>query len=314
MSKKPKLSDVPGIGPKMEEKLRDAGVKTPLKLSRADPAKLAAKIDGLSEKRAATLIEAAKGLIQAAEEGPAKEEKPKKAAPKKKPVEKEAKAEKPKAAPKKKAAEKPKKAPKKEPGPKPPKKETPKKKPEPEPPKKKAPKKKPPKKKKTEKPKKVTKKKEEPLTHDTLVEPRIWKLTQYKKRRQPKFVHEQAHRWIRVKKSWRKVRGIDNPARQKKKGRAILVSAGYRKPRSARGIHPSRYLEVLVYKPEDLDGLNPDLHAIRIGGTVGNRKRQAILNKADSMLLRVLNPGVPEFVEEEELFEELEGLEDLEVD
>jgi hypothetical protein len=36
------------------------------------------------------------------------------------------------------------------------------------------------------------------------------------------------------------------------------------------------------------------------------RKRQEILKKADAMLLRVLNPGTPEAVGEEELFSELD--------
>ncbi len=307
MSKKPKLGDIPGIGPKIEEKLREAGIKTPLKLSRADPVKLAAKVNGLSEKKAATLIEAAKKIIQAQEaDKQAKEEKPKKTVKKEKPKKKAPKVEEPKVAPKKKTTkkveEKPEAAPKKQ--------ET-----KPEPPKKEAPKKKrkPSKRKQAEKPKKVTKK-QEPLTRETLVDPRLWRIAYEKRRRQPKFHHEQAHRWVRVKRSWRKVRGIDSATREKRKGRPIMVSAGYRKPRKARGIHPSRYIEVLVHRPEELKGLDPELHAVRIGGTVGNRKRQEIISQADAMLIRVLNPGAAETVEEEELFADLEGIEDLEVD
>jgi nucleotidyltransferase/DNA polymerase involved in DNA repair len=52
MSKKPQLSDISGIGEKLEEKLREAGIKTVLNLSRADAAKLADKVDGLGEKGA----------------------------------------------------------------------------------------------------------------------------------------------------------------------------------------------------------------------------------------------------------------------
>lgn len=297
MSKKPKLGDIPGIGPKMLEKLQEVGIKTPLKLSRADPAKLAAKVAGLSEKKAAELIEAAKKLLPPETEKPKKEEKPKKKAPAKK-------EEAPKERPKKKAA--------------PPKEEKPKKK---APPKKeavppvKAPKKKkkPKKKAPAKKPKKVTKK-EEPLSKDTLVEPRLLRIANKMRKRQPKFRHEQAHRWIRVKDSWRKPRGIDSATREKRKGRIAMVSTGYRKPRKARGIHPSGYIEVLVHRTEDLEGLNPDLHAVRIAATVGQRKRQAIISQADILLLRVLNPGVTETYEEEELFADLEGIDDLEVD
>ena len=98
MSKKPELSDLPGLGPKLEEKLREAGVKTVLNLSRAKADKLAAKVDGLSESRAETLIAAAQEALPS-EPAPKKEAKPKKAEAKaEKPKKKaEPKAEKPKA-------------------------------------------------------------------------------------------------------------------------------------------------------------------------------------------------------------------------
>ncbi|MFX0106856.1 MAG: 50S ribosomal protein L32e [Candidatus Hodarchaeota archaeon] len=273
MSEKPELTDIPGLGPKMAEKLIEANIKTVAKLSKSAPDKLAAKISGLSEASAAKLIDAAKELVSSA---PA--EKPK-----------------PKAKPKKKAEEapvKPKKKPKVEEKPKP----------------KKA-------KPKTEKkPKAKPKKKKEVKqvqARDQLHDARMLRIAREKRRRQPKFRHEQAHRWKRVSDSWRKVRGIDSATREKRKGRVAMVSSGYRKPRSVRGVHPSRYIEVHVNRPADLEGLDGEIHAIRIGSTVGLKKRQDILKKADSMLLRVLNPGAPEVLEEEELFTDLG---DLEVD
>jgi large subunit ribosomal protein L32e len=291
MSKKPTLTDIPGLGPKLEEKLREAGVKTVAKLSKSNPEKLAAKVDGLSEAKAATLVKAALKLAPP----PKTEEKPKKKAPPKKAAEK--KPAKPKAvkkAPKKKAEEPKvaKKAPKK-------KDLTVEKKPKKKVPKKKAPKKKP------KKPVRDIPKR------DTLIDQRLLRIAKEKRRRQPKFRHEQAHRWIRVSDSWRKVRGIDSATREKRKGRITMVSSGYRKPKAVRGLHPSRFIEVHVSRPADLEGLDPEIHAIRIGGSVGMRKRQDIIKKADSMLLRVLNPGAPEAVDEADLFTDLD---DLEVD
>jgi len=88
MSKKPTLTDVPGLGPKMEKKLREAGVKTVAKLSKSAPEKLAGKVDGLSEAGAAKLIDAAQKMVSPPAEKPKKapkkpEAKPKKAAKKK---------------------------------------------------------------------------------------------------------------------------------------------------------------------------------------------------------------------------------------
>ncbi len=285
MSKKPKLVDLPGLGPKMEEKLVEAGIKTVLNLSRAKADKLAAKVDGLSEAGAAKLIATAQealGASEPAKKTPAKETKPEKAEPK--PAKPKAKKKEPAKSPAKPKAkeEKPKKA-----------------KPKPKA-KKKAPEKKP-----------TKKKAPEPAARETRVDMRLLRIAKKKRRRQPKFRHEQAHRWIRVSDSWRKLRGIDSATREKRKGRIAMVSSGYRKPRAVRGLHPSLYHEVLVYRPADLEGLDPDVHAVRIGGSVGLRNRQEIIKRAETMLLRILNPGVPEVLEEDELFSELD---DLEVD
>ena len=280
MSKKPELADVPGIGGKLEEKLREAGIKTVLNLSRAKPEKLAEKVDGLSEKRAESFIAEAQKLLGAKEEKkPAKkkEEKPKKATAKpkaeKKPTKKE---EKPKT--KAKAEPKPKKKAK---------------------PKAEKPKPKPKKKAKVEVPARVK-----------AVDQRVLRIAQQKKKQMPQFRHEQAHRWIRVSDSWRKVRGIDSATREKRKGRIAMVSSGNRTPKAVRDLHPSLYKEVHVHRPADLEGLDPEIHAVRIAAAVGGRKRQDILDAADKKNLYVLNPGTKEEIDEEDLFMDL----DLEVD
>jgi large subunit ribosomal protein L32e len=118
MAKKPKLSDVQGVGPAMEEKLRDAGIKTVLSLSKMDPKKLSEKVDGVGESSAKSFISEAKKLLPKDESKLKKKaDKPKKKAesktekPKKKKAEAKTKPEKPKtkkAAPKKKAKKTPK--------------------------------------------------------------------------------------------------------------------------------------------------------------------------------------------------------------
>ncbi len=310
MSKKVALTDVPGVGPAIEAKLRESGIKTVHALSKANPEKLAQKIDGLSEAGAGKIISAAKSLLPEGPKKGAKKAEEKAEAPKAKPKVKEAK---PKAKPKK--AEAKAEAPKTT-------KSTEKKKP----PKKKsvsAKKKEPsleaktvakPKKSKEPKAAKAKKEAEVPERPGPVIDQRLFRIAVAKKKRKPKFDHEQAHRWVRVSNRWRKVRGIDSVTRVRRKGRIALVSPGYRSPKSVRGLHPSGYIEALVHKPSDLEHLNPDVHAVRIAGSVGLRKRQVILDKAESDMFRILNPGLPESIAEEDLFEELEGLDDVEVD
>jgi large subunit ribosomal protein L32e len=56
-------------------------------------------------------------------------------------------------------------------------------------------------------------------------------------------------------------------------------------------MHPSGFLEVRVFTPDELTGIDPACYAIRIGASVGGRKRAIILEKANSAGLKVLNPG-----------------------
>jgi large subunit ribosomal protein L32e len=54
----------------------------------------------------------------------------------------------------------------------------------------------------------------------------------------------------------------------------------------------------------DLDKVDPEVNAIRIGGTVGKRKRIEILALAIEKGVRILNPGEETESEEESEIEE----------
>ncbi len=124
------------------------------------------------------------------------------------------------------------------------------------------------------------------------------------KLKRPKFVRQESWRYIRLKPNWRKPKGKDSKMRLQVKGWPPLVKVGYRTPRTYRGLHPSGYKEVLVYRPDDLEGLNPEVHAVRIAGSVGMRKRLVILEEAEKLGLKVLNP--PTLAEEAEEVEVVE--------
>jgi large subunit ribosomal protein L32e len=89
--------------------------------------------------------------------------------------------------------------------------------------------------------------------------------------------------------SWRKPRGQHNKQREQKKAKGALPKPGFGSPVSVRGMHPSGFYDVLVYSADDLEGLNPKTHAVRISANVGNRKRSGIQEKALSAGLKVLN-------------------------
>jgi large subunit ribosomal protein L32e len=129
------------------------------------------------------------------------------------------------------------------------------------------------------------------------------------KLKRPEFVRQESWRYVRVKPNWRRPKGKDSKMRLQVKGWPPLVKIGYRTPKDYRNLHPSGYKEVLVYRPEDLQGLNPEIHAIRIASSVGMRKKLLIVEEARKLGLRILNP--PRLMEEVEEVEvvrpEVEG-------
>lgn len=107
-----------------------------------------------------------------------------------------------------------------------------------------------------------------------------------------KFYRQEWFRFSRLGQKWRRPRGIHSKMRRHYKYRPNVVSIGYRGPRDVRGYHPSGFKEVLIWNAEDLDRINPATEAVRIGGSVGAKKRTAIQAKADTLGIRVLNRTV----------------------
>ncbi|MDO8872793.1 MAG: 50S ribosomal protein L32e [Methanoregula sp.] len=89
--------------------------------------------------------------------------------------------------------------------------------------------------------------------------------------------------------SWRKPRGQHNKQREQKKAKGALPKPGFGSPIAVRGMHPSGFFEVLVATATELEGLDPKTQAVRISGTVGDRKRVGLQAAAIAAGLKVLN-------------------------
>lgn len=107
--------------------------------------------------------------------------------------------------------------------------------------------------------------------------------------RRPAFKRQEWFRYQKLGESWRKPKGIHSKMRRSMKRRPPMVEVGYRGPAEVRGLHPSGFEEVLVHNVDALEGIDPKKQAIRIGGTVGTKKRMAIEDRADELGIRVLN-------------------------
>ena len=110
------------------------------------------------------------------------------------------------------------------------------------------------------------------------------------KKKTPAFKRTEWFRYKRLSRSgWRAPHGMDNKQRRNFKYRSSLVRVGHGKIAAARGLHPSGFREVMVHNTGDLEIIDPETEAARVGKTVGGRKREQIYSRADELGIRVLN-------------------------
>lgn len=113
------------------------------------------------------------------------------------------------------------------------------------------------------------------------------------------FKRQSWSKWKKIKKKadvWRKPKGHNSKLRKKCQGYGKMPDPGYRVPKEIRYLHPKGKKEILVYNVEDLEKYNPEEYVVRIGGTVGRRKKILIYQRAKEKGFWVLNP--PKAIEE----------------
>jgi len=133
-------------------------------------------------------------------------------------------------------------------------------------------------------------------------------------KKRPSFRRVESWRYVRVKDSWRKARGIDSKTREKRKSGVKSPSAGYRNPKKVRGLHPSGFEEVRVTNIKELENLDRKRQAIKISAKLGAKKRIELIEIAQQRNFKILNIGTSQ--REIEEFEALlaSPLDDLEED
>ncbi|KAL9716202.1 60S ribosomal protein L32 [Leucoagaricus gongylophorus] len=111
------------------------------------------------------------------------------------------------------------------------------------------------------------------------------------KKRTNKFKRHQSDRYHGVKEAWRKPKGIDNRVRRRFKGQTPMPKIGYGSNKKTRHLLPNGYKKLTVNNERELDILlmHRDSIVAEIAGNVSSRKRIAIVKKAQSMNIKVIN-------------------------
>lgn len=151
------------------------------------------------------------------------------------------------------------------------------------------------KKEETEKPEKETKE-EEKEEYKVKKKPKLSEEIKKKldkreeiKNRRPDFVRQESFRYKRIPNNWRRPKGYRSKKRLNYKYRGSKAKIGFRSPKEVRGLHPSGFEEVIVHNTKDIEEIDPEKQAARIGSTVGTKKRREIEKKAEEQDIRILN-------------------------
>ncbi len=109
-------------------------------------------------------------------------------------------------------------------------------------------------------------------------------------RKKPAFKRWLSQSYGRLSESWRKPQGKHSKIILKKGGKIKMPSPAYGAPKNLRYLHPSGFKEVLIHNTKDLEKIDAKKEAVKIGHTVGKKKKQDILKKAKELKIKVLNP------------------------
>ncbi|KAL4681356.1 hypothetical protein H8959_006833 [Pygathrix nigripes] len=129
-----------------------------------------------------------------------------------------------------------------------------------------------------------------------LVKPKIIK------KRTKKFIRHQSDRYVKIKRNWRKPRGIDNTVCRRFKGQILMPNIGYESNKKTKHMLPSGFRKFLVHNVKELEVLlvcNKS-YCAEIAHNVSSKNRKAIVERAAQLAIRVTNPNARLHSEENE--------------
>nr|XP_044618173.1 60S ribosomal protein L32-like [Equus asinus] len=122
------------------------------------------------------------------------------------------------------------------------------------------------------------------------------------KKRTKKFIWHQSDRYVKIKRNWRKPRGIDNRVRRRFKGQILMPNIGHGSNKKMKHMLPSVFQKFLVHNVKGLEVLvmcNKS-YCAEIAHNVSSKNHKAIVEKAAQLAIRITNPNARLHSEENE--------------
>merc|ERR1711875_135454 len=113
------------------------------------------------------------------------------------------------------------------------------------------------------------------------------------KKRMKKFIRHQSDRYDKLKRNWRKPKGIDNRVRRRFKGMYKMPNIGYGSNKSTRHMLPTGFKKVLVHNIKELEVLmmTNKTFCAEIARGVSAKNRKTLVERAAQLAIRVTNPN-----------------------
>ncbi|KAL1766303.1 60S ribosomal protein L32 [Sigmodon hispidus] len=129
-----------------------------------------------------------------------------------------------------------------------------------------------------------------------LVKPKIIK------KRTKKFIRHQSDRYVKIKRNWRKPRGIDNRVQRRFKGQILMSNIRYGSSKKTKYMLPSGFWKFLVHNVKELEELLlcNKFHCAEIAHNVSSKNQKATIERGAQLAIRVTNPKARLLSEENE--------------